>query len=397
MSARLATIGVALLALGCGETFAPESRVEGLRVLGIRADPPEIRPGASAALSALVVDPKHSPSERTTVWVGCDPDPFGRNRSACADTTLLQDGSTFVGTNGELPPGVHLIGLGDAARYTAPANLFNVLPADDARRQAGVVGQVLALVVGEAVAITASQEELKAVFERVRAKQTASVLAMFRLRVSEASSPNQNPGIDLVGVDAADLKPLERVKLSPGTQSALRVSLRPGAVQSYLIDTPSQLEVRDEVLVAAFYATAGSFTDDRLKIGSETIPYFGVAGTKDEPAPENRQGSLWTVLRDSRGGQSWTENRFFLCDDSLPEPLYYSVLSMSASTVEVRGEHLGSMLDARWGDAVGTLEVSPDETFARAVFPVTVSGPSLFRLVSKTCRTPDLLRVLNPP
>ncbi len=45
------------LAIGCVEGPMDETRVDELRVLGIRAEPPEATPGESVAITALVADP----------------------------------------------------------------------------------------------------------------------------------------------------------------------------------------------------------------------------------------------------------------------------------------------------------------------------------------------------
>ena len=53
---RLPALGAALLT-GCGEGPMDETLVDELRVLGIRAEPPEAAPGEPVALTALVADP----------------------------------------------------------------------------------------------------------------------------------------------------------------------------------------------------------------------------------------------------------------------------------------------------------------------------------------------------
>ncbi len=44
----------AVLSVGCGEDFAPESELHDLRILAIRSEPPELRPNEVATLDALV-------------------------------------------------------------------------------------------------------------------------------------------------------------------------------------------------------------------------------------------------------------------------------------------------------------------------------------------------------
>ena len=51
-----ATVGAALLS-GCGSDLPSASFIDKLRVLAVQAEPPEIAPGATTQLSALVLEP----------------------------------------------------------------------------------------------------------------------------------------------------------------------------------------------------------------------------------------------------------------------------------------------------------------------------------------------------
>ena len=121
-----------LLAAACDFGFKPETLVDDLRVLSAVSSPPELTPGQSAAIKALVVDPKFP--QPTTIWLGCDPDPFNQNRSACADPAVVNDPSK-LGQLDALPAGVKFLGLGDTAaiqterpRISAQARLRIFLP-----------------------------------------------------------------------------------------------------------------------------------------------------------------------------------------------------------------------------------------------------------------------------
>ena len=61
---RLALLPLLALA-ACGTDFAPASQVQGFRVLGLRAEPPDLHPGDSTTLDALVVNPS-DPSQPTS-------------------------------------------------------------------------------------------------------------------------------------------------------------------------------------------------------------------------------------------------------------------------------------------------------------------------------------------
>src|SRR5262249_36424633 len=77
---RLSCWGVAALAVAClggCQSFPdpPVSFVEGLRVLGIKAEPPEVAAGQDTALSMLAVDP--AGNANAAAWTECFMAPLG--------------------------------------------------------------------------------------------------------------------------------------------------------------------------------------------------------------------------------------------------------------------------------------------------------------------------------
>ena len=175
-----AAVVLSLALPGCAEEFTPASTVDKLRVLGIRSEPAELRPGETSTLSALVLDPSRPGKRNTLVWFSCDPDPLNLGRSACSDLGELSDSASLVSTssNGalELPPGMRLAGFGDTAVYTAPADLFAQLPAEDERRRTGSVAQLLLMAIAEEVSPAATREELDALLARVRSREVDSII-----------------------------------------------------------------------------------------------------------------------------------------------------------------------------------------------------------------------------
>ena len=59
-----------LVLAGCFD-FKSVTQVEEFRVLGVRAEPPEIRPGEGTTLSVLWADPKGKGRKVTFAWMGC--------------------------------------------------------------------------------------------------------------------------------------------------------------------------------------------------------------------------------------------------------------------------------------------------------------------------------------
>jgi hypothetical protein len=121
-------------------------------------------------------------------------------------------------------------------------------------------------------------------------------------------------------------------RVALGTKLFLRPELPPAVVESYVTtvisrDPPHQampVTVERERIRYAYYATAGSF--DPARTVSELIP--GVPGTVhlesayspplslDEVPPDPVTGqrlvTVWIVIRDDRGGESWVTRRIAL-------------------------------------------------------------------------------------
>lgn len=111
------------------------------------------------------------------------------------------------------------------------------------------------------------------------------VQAVKRVIVGEVDRPNHNPVIDTL-----------RVTLPAEAGDAAEVELvaAPGSVESSADGT-------NEALFVSWYATAGSFDDDR-SFGPEPLRFEG-AWT---PPAEASEVVVWAVLRDGRGGVAWS-------------------------------------------------------------------------------------------
>lgn len=333
-----------LLLCSCAPQLKPETLVEKLRVLSITAEPPEVKPGQSSALNVLQLDPSRPGGKTTVIWVGCEPDPFGEGRSACNDTTALLQPTSFT----SFPEGVRILGIGNRSSYASAPTLFEPIAAGDANRFNGVVGPVLAVVIGEEIDPTSTNEELRELFHRIETQAVKSVFALSRITVSEKAAQNHNPHLDALEVDGVAHPKNATLQVEPGQEIALH--LQAGERETYPLQLPSGVEERTESMVAAWYSTGGRFSLERLDLatGEDTIFIApGAAEIPEDPVPQKRLGTLWAVLRDGRGGQSFTPLPFFVCDDSLPDPKPDAVLPPPTETdpVKVTGTDLASALD----------------------------------------------------
>ncbi len=347
--ARWVPLLAAVAAAACDYGFKPETLVDQLRVLGVQATPADLRPGESARLSALAPDPSRPGGAVTLLWVGCDADPYGLGRTACADATLLQDPSALTGGTGQLPAGVSLIGFNDTAAWTAPAGLFDVLDAGDPRRQTGTVGPVVLFAVAEAVSPTATRAELQALFERVQRKEVRSVLSLYRVKVPESLERNHGPTLTGLTVDGGLWPQGAWLTVRPGEPLPLDLRAPPEAFEAYTALTPDGPVASTERLLAAWYATSGRFSQERTALGAEVKTAFTPPGSGDptDPLPPRRAGTLWAVVRDTRGGQTWDQWPFYVCDPSLPEPRVTGVdwPASPGDLLVLHGTALDSVLD----------------------------------------------------
>ncbi len=246
----LKTAALLLLAAGldaCGPAPLPETLVTGLRVLSVVDEPPEVAPGQTSSLSILELDPSRPGGVTTVLWVGCEPDPMNLGRGACNDTSALLQPTSFA----NFPPGVRILGLGTTAGYASSADLFDVLAPDDPIRQNGTVGEVLAVVIGDAVNPTADNDELRALFTRIENQEVKTVLALTRVTVSEHMPQNQNPHVDSISIDAVPLPTNALIQVEPGQTVALLVE--GGDRETYTLIEPDGVDTHVETLVVECY------------------------------------------------------------------------------------------------------------------------------------------------
>jgi len=395
---RALVIGlVALASAGCDYGFRPETLVENLRLLGVQADPADLAPGETAALRALVLDPSRPGQRSTVLWLGCAPDPYNLNRSACSDVETLSNAADLFSPDGGspdggmLPPGVSVIGFNDNASYTADAHLFDSLDAGDERRITGTVGQALVFAVAEEVPPNASQEELAELFRRVQNNEVRSLTALFRVRISESPERNRNPALSAFFVAKERWPRGAHVTVLPGEPVELDGDAPDDAFEQFTNPTPTGVEEKTERILVAWYSTAGRFTEARTALREQVKTVFTAPGGADEtdPVPTSREGTLYLVLRDTRGGQAWTQVPFYVCDAARPAPVVTQVEWPSTATdpVVLRGENLAELLDVVVDEvALEDGAYSPTNDTWRGFLPAGVDvGQARGRYLTRAC------------
>jgi hypothetical protein len=284
--------------LACGEDLDPGSRVTDLRVLAVRADRPFAQPGEKVTLEALAHDPLGRPI--SWGWAACIA-PDGTDVASCirsigADAASGRAPLAVTGT--------------DVTRFelTVPADaLARVAPE---ARGAATVGVIAA----------ACPERLVMRPDRVDCVDASGaalppgswVLGIKHVTIREHDR-NANPTFATVTFDGApwaddDVKTVDACDTDGNRFDRCPESLAhriaavpaPDAVE-HGVDELGQ--AFDEAVVVQSYATEGIFEHDvRVASAPETR---WVARAKARGGEQ----LMWFVVRDDRGGVSWTSRR----------------------------------------------------------------------------------------
>jgi hypothetical protein len=270
----LCSAGCVLLGLGGCQSFSdpPVSFVAGLRVLGIKAEPPQIAPGASTTVAALVVDAYGGTP--TASWSQCLLPPL----PGLTVNTDCVDGSAGA----DLQP----IGNGLTIPFVMPQVTAASLGAPDAT--GGVYLPLLA-------AVSASPQTLTAVY---------------RLRFADATPANSNPTIaDLFSVDAAGtmsaLDAAAPTLVHAGGALSLTVTFTPDSAQIYVAPDGT---VTTETLTTSWFCTAGDLSFEKT---SATQPITVLHLDQRLPS-SGGQIDLYAVAHDERGGTDFAHRTLLL-------------------------------------------------------------------------------------
>ena len=274
---RPLALALLLAGLGCTPDFAAPSDVRDLRVLAIQAEPPEAQFDADAgtvqpvAVHVLAVDPASDAGVQSMHLVVCGP----------TDSRRCDEGPSFDA--GTVP-----------LDFTLPP--FDPrLVLDGGTDKLGDYGGIrvqLALTVGDGGSAV-----------------HASKIVVYS-PVTAPCAPNRNPllkdvQLTIEGADAGVLRP--DVPLQIGTEYGMRPELMPGAQEQYCtLDLQGRLVTLEEQAHYAFFTLDGGefdrdTADEPLDGGA---PPDGLARF----TPHADGGTIWIVVRDGRGGESWLES-----------------------------------------------------------------------------------------
>jgi hypothetical protein len=270
-----------VLCSACSNDFLPASYVAGLRVLGLRAEPPELLPGQTARLTPLAVDTRGGAV--TLDWATCllasPPSASATVNRDCLDT----------------PPALTPLGAGDTMAVTMP---------DVSPSQLGLPDATLGLYLPVRVIASAPPEPAVTTFYRLRLTIDTPLVH---------PKPNSNPrflGISYV-TKAGEVRPLDPnapITLRAGQSITLQAPFSDDSVETYYVldpDNPDVPKTQREQLRVSWYATAGSFSED---VTGQARPNTDFR--LDTRLPSGDTIDVWAVGIDERGGSDWAHVTF---------------------------------------------------------------------------------------
>lgn len=283
VAAALLLSGAAALGGGCLPTQESASYVTGLRVLGIKADPPEAAPGMTVLLDALVVDTLGRPIDIVI--------------SQCLLVPLQGQSVNLDCLTGAAGDALRPLGSGLPLSFTVPLSTDPTMLG----RPDSSGGVYLPLVM------------------QLRAGND-SLTAAYRLRVGAGAAANHSP--ILAGVFKVDPQPPDaaaegggesETPLDPalplivhaGEELTLRARFQPGSEELYQVPDTSGADMPPrsdkEMLRVSFFSTAGSLSE-----GSSGVEHPDQILKLDQHLPESGTLiDLWVVGRDERGGADY--------------------------------------------------------------------------------------------
>jgi hypothetical protein len=304
--AALLAGGLALAVGGCTGELPPPSLVDRFRVLAVRAEPPEIAPGAAAALDLLLVDP-YAPAggrARSFLWLACATPP-GTSAAACAQFAT-DPGAALPGTaTGDvaLPAcddpavsltggGLCLLGMDATTAFAAPADF---LAAGDAARDVTIF-VAAAAGAGDAITCVAQVVEQGSV-------ATDCQVSYKRITVSSSTTPNRNPGLRALVMDGAELPEASVTTVGPGDH-ALQAEAGDGSAEGY---TDADGTAATEVLLLSWYLAAPGDPGSTRLPGEVQLYRTELPGSDQTYTAPDEAGEvlLVVVIRDDRGGVGW--------------------------------------------------------------------------------------------
>lgn len=276
MSYRIGWLLAGLLVGGCGN-FDPSSYVNGLRVLALKGDPPDVPAGGASTVRALIAG-----STDELEWALCTRAGVASQGETLSPDCVKQDTAPYL-----IP-----LGSGPSVNVSMP----NVGPLD-----LGLPDSSGGLYVPIRLKARAGGETLTAIYP---------------LRLTLPGLPaNHNPTLDAIARVTGDVKErlVEGTPLSVRVSDTLtlRASVLPDDHEHYPLVDPATLVAVDTVESIRFFwfTTAGELAHEVT--GNQADPDQTLTFKKHVPAPGTTV-DLYVVARDERGGTDYAHRTLLI-------------------------------------------------------------------------------------
>ena len=272
---KKAILLLTVLACACSNSFPSPSYVQGLRVLGVKAEPPEVAPGGTTLFTVLAVDTTGSPVEVS--WL------------ACTEPELVGTGPVNPACFGASPE-PYLVPLGSGLSFTATVPVVTPSTFGPPDASGGLYLPVV-----------------------LHATSASGVVdAEYGLRLSQGEPANANPQLTGVFVVPSTGNPVPVDEGTPlvvhaGDAITLQAQFSATSAETY-VGAPGQPAVLTEILSASWFATGGSFSE---AVTGLPLPNTVWSANQDLPAAGSTI-DLWVVGRDNRGGTDFLHRTLLL-------------------------------------------------------------------------------------
>lgn len=346
MKSKWLLMALALLTLGtsCGREFDPYWRILDFRVLALRTSEPELRPGETAVLDALVYVPDGEEVEYQWEWC-----PFRTQAGDAFECPFTKEElNAFVAEGGDLPEGFELpipdfdLGTEPTAELNYPATpeLIQLFCESLQESLADAPPQVAAL-----VPVVDCDRGLEVSIRLVARSGGEEIISGKRMNIwTQAELENNNPdvqaieirplkvsdaeylidqGLDWVAEPVDDIEewwvpiPDEGLDIYGGVPLEFRAVVRPESIDLWTPPAPQGsgedfLPIESEVVVYRWMTTAGSYDESEklFKEGLNTLEASSVTEYRIDECPDNEATcdiKIWAITRDGRLGTDWIE------------------------------------------------------------------------------------------
>jgi hypothetical protein len=291
MSSERLVLAAFLLA-ACRPDFGlPVSVVTAPRVLAVIAEPPEVRPGEAVHLRTVAGGPEGQLDPRADYAFCTSPRPLVESNVVNPD--CLGTASTPIATAAESAEATL---AADACLEFGPDTPAQTPGQPPLRpRDPDVTGGFYAPV---KVSVPGATEAIALV--RLRCNLTHAS-AQAAVAFAARYLPNTNPSLSSLTLELDDGTPVDLAAVPASSELTLRVTWPDGTAEPFVVHDPQSDALLDhrESLRVSWFTTAGE------------IPVVTTGRGEEDPAtnsttrwqtPPSGAGTLWAVLRDSRGG-----------------------------------------------------------------------------------------------